>query len=440
MKTRATQSDTVPGVYVGVPRVPVSKSEMASKLKAGFLLTRFRTMTGIDRLALVKPPEQAKPVIQIVEKYQLSSFLGTYGAGRTVSTFSLLPGEETTISIKSYRKSETDRKETSSILDSVTQASADEFQDSLTREQSDKQNTAESSEWHVEGSADCSWGFGNAKVSAGGGGNSSSSREEFARDVSSVASKHAAKASAKRDFEINTSYSEKVVAGTESSIVRKLKNINKSRTLNFVFRQMNQEFITILHLVDVRIGFWNGFDKLRREAALPEIDSFLKEYLKPGKVQEVKKAIEAELKSVYDYEGKCKEMVETVERGSSSYWRVPKTTSAYEDKATNTRIAVPGIIMSAQKITMRTDGLIVEALLGRGEALEEVEVAKNKAEALEKQAQADRAALLNQIVKDKDKDQADLLAKLTSAAPAPAAPIQVDVHSEPETGVSPGNA
>src|SRR3712207_8730267 len=34
------------------------------------------------------------------------------------------------------------------------------------------------------------------------------------------------------------------------------RSINVSRTLNFVFRQMNQEFITVLHLVDVRVAFF----------------------------------------------------------------------------------------------------------------------------------------------------------------------------------------
>ena len=46
-----------------------------------------------------------------------------------------------------------------------------------------------------------------------------------------------------------------------------------SRTLNFVFRQMNQKFYTVLSLVDVRIGFFNGFEK--QEVTVPEIDQLL---------------------------------------------------------------------------------------------------------------------------------------------------------------------
>jgi hypothetical protein len=41
----------------------------------------------------------APPRLMIVEIYRLSSFLGNYGAGRVVKTFSLLPGEKTKISV-----------------------------------------------------------------------------------------------------------------------------------------------------------------------------------------------------------------------------------------------------------------------------------------------------------------------------------------------------
>ena len=42
------------------------------------------------------------------------------------------------------------------------------------------------------------------------------------------------------------------------AIEREIENINLSRTLNFVFRQMNQKFVTMLHLTDVRVAFFNG--------------------------------------------------------------------------------------------------------------------------------------------------------------------------------------
>ena len=59
----------------------------------------------------------------------------------------------------------------------------------------------------------------------------------------------------------------------QTEIGREIENINVGRTLNFVFRQMNQEFITILHLVDVRVAYFNGDPDYTREVTLPQLDS-----------------------------------------------------------------------------------------------------------------------------------------------------------------------
>ena len=68
-------------------------------------------------------------------------------------------------------------------------------------------------------------------------------REEFAKNISSALQKHVSKASAKREVQVNTSYEVRTQAGEETSVEREIANINVGATLNFVFRQMNQEFI-----------------------------------------------------------------------------------------------------------------------------------------------------------------------------------------------------
>ncbi len=42
----------------------------------------------------IKPPVKPNPRIYVIEEYKTASFLGNYGAGKTVQTFSLLPGEK----------------------------------------------------------------------------------------------------------------------------------------------------------------------------------------------------------------------------------------------------------------------------------------------------------------------------------------------------------
>jgi len=75
---------------------PVS---VAQRIQAGERLNVFRNMYGTYQYNFLPPPVVG-PRIMLVESYELSTHLGNYGAGRTLSTFTLLPGEKTTISIK----------------------------------------------------------------------------------------------------------------------------------------------------------------------------------------------------------------------------------------------------------------------------------------------------------------------------------------------------
>lgn len=375
--------------------------------------------------------------IILVESYRLSSYLANYGAGRTIKTFSLLPGEKSKISIRSYAQSETTMKSAATILDSVTDDISEEFEQSIAKEQADQKNYEESNEYKVAAEAGASWGWGSAKVSASMSGGTNAAREQFAKNVSNNTQKHVAKASARRDVQINTTYEDKSTTSEESTIVREIENINVSRTLNFVFRQMNQEFITLLHLVDVRIGYFtidtvNGKEeKVYREVTLPQLDALLEETIVPDKRTEVRNAIIYQLANIFDYQDKHHRFVEEQpfkdEDGnvipSSNYLRVKKDyTSVYLDDSTGTSISVPGIILAANRHVLRTDGIVVEALLGQGEALdsysrnlqtESVREKELRNSLLEAEVEMKRLAV--QILTDKDEAAAQIYALLNPA-------------------------
>ena len=192
------------------------------------------------------------------------------------------------------------------------------------------------------------------------------------QNVSNALDKHAAKASSKRDVQINTSYESKQESGVETSTVRELQNINVGRTLNFVFRQMNQEFISILHLVDVRVGFFNGFAESRREVALHDLDSLLDEVIvnDPAVKLGVRETILGELQTIFDYQDEVQSAIESKDLpGGGSYLRVRKdfkTPVTVDDFSVN----VLGIPVRVDTRVMRTEGVIVEALLGQGIALD----------------------------------------------------------------------
>lgn len=327
----------------------------------------FTTVYGDTNFKIVNKPENPKPTITLVESYRLTSFLGDYGAGRTIKTFSLLPGEKTKISIKTYKKTEQEFKQSSSILDSFTDTSATEFESTLQSEQSDKKNSTNNFEYHAEVEAQAKWGWGSAKVEGGVKGGTTGAREEFAKNVKNSTEKHASTASAKRDININTSSAVMGTDGEETAIERELENINVSRTLNFVFRQMNQEFITLLHLVDVKLAFSNGYLESKRIVPLSQMESLLEEVIALEHQETVKNAILAQLQPILDY--KDNPHMDFINQKQlslvDSYWRVNKDKiSKYED------FTVPGVILTATKNVMRTDGIIVEALLGQGDALD----------------------------------------------------------------------
>ncbi len=407
------------------PIKAIGKETILAQHKLGNRLNVYTTLSGRQSYNFLPPPV-LKPTFLIVEEYRLSNFLGQYGAGRTVKTFSLLPGEKTTISISSYKRSSETSSSSSSIMDSYTEEKADEFESSVQSEQGSTESTSKNFEYHAEAEAKASWGWGSAKVSGGVSGGSTSAREEFAKNTSSASQKQASSASASRDVEVNSNFEASSEEGTETAITRDIQNINVGRTLNFTFRQMNQEFITLLHLVDVRVAFFNGFAESKDEVSLAKIDTLMEKYVVEAERENVKNTILAQIKNVYDYQDEPHEVLEEISRpGFGSYWRFKKgLVTKFKDETTGSEFDVPGPILSADKTIMRTDSVIVEALLGQAEGLdaysrglqdERVKAQKytNRRLALD----ASLESLRQRIIADKDREAAEIFAMLYPQSP-----------------------
>ncbi len=353
-----------------------------------------------------RPPERVFPKILFFEKLQISTFLGNYGAGRVIKTFSLFPGEKTKISMKTYKK--TIQKEDSkvnfgsSVLDSVTEEAAIDFENSIQSESSNKYTESEAdilnsqknlSKKEGSGSAKVLWGL----VEAGGSGASEnlnettgewgtrSARESFSSTVSNALFKHSSRASSKRDVEINTSQEQSTSAvaeqGSERTIERQIENVNVSRTLNLVFRQMIQEYISVLHLTDVKIALYDETPGPYPQFAIHELDKFLDEYFAddPEVRTNVLEGIIRELYYIFDYRDEPQQFLEqlnlefptTTINGldislpeSVSYLRINKSLkTALEGREF---IEVPGVVLRENVITMRTEGVVVDGFLGQG--------------------------------------------------------------------------
>ncbi|MBA3310829.1 MAG: hypothetical protein H0U28_12405 [Nocardioidaceae bacterium] len=369
---------------------------------------------GEPTVETVPIPVDPDPHLYLVESLRLTSFLGDYGAGRIVKTFTLLPGEITKISIRSFKGSEVTRKSASSVLDSLTRESASDLETSVTREQSDQKSYQKTKEYYADAEASASWGWGSAKVKAGIKGSSNAAREESVKNVTNATEKHSARASAKREVEVNTSYEETVRTEEEVAIERQIENINLSRTLNFVFRQMNQQFVTLLHITDVRVGFFNGDRASRREVPLSRLDALLAEVVKPQKRAAVRAVILEQLFAVRGLDGVPVDVVRRVQIGQGDeFIQFDPTLTATHTDAHGRSHTVPGVLLEHRDLVMRTEGVVVEALLGNGDALDGyaaelqgLEVQRREAEVALAQAKALQLQLVNGAIDQGDEDRA----------------------------------
>lgn len=416
-----------------VTKLPVVA--IAEEIARGKRFSIRRNLYGTSVAELLQPVAPRPPRLMIVERYRLSSFLGQYGAGRTLNTFTLLPGERTKITIKSYTRTESEAQRASSILDSFSETSASEFESALETEQSDRSKHDDSLAFEASMEGQYGVAFAtHASAKAGVKTSSSNAREHFARSVQNATSKHAQSASAKRDVKVDTSNKQKTEAGSEQVIEREIANINVGRTLNFVFRQMLQEFVTVTHLVDVRVAYWDGHVQNKREVPLHQLDELLAEVADeattPGAAAQLRQLVLDAVERVVDHRGETRTFVEAHQpfADEPAYLRVvPGLASRYEDETGNA-FTVPGIITRAQKLTLRTEGVIVEALLGQGNALDPYSMALQdeavRARTLENAAKEDEAAralLARTIVQSGTAAQADAFRAVFWPPPAEAA-------------------
>lgn len=336
----------------------------------------------------VEDPKTEKPELMIALELKMSSYLGDYGAGKTIKTFSLLPGEKTSISIRTYQHDEITKVLAQNVLDSYSQSSAEDLQNSIQNEvnhtaiYSQSQTQTKTKNWKAGGSFGLNLGV--LKIGGGGGGGSSSTTSNSVNSALQTqvgmlvgsTSHHVAKSDSLRQIEINSETSTTSISEYEETITRELENINKSRVLNFVFRQLLQEFFSITYVNDVSFIFYGGTENIK-SCRLATLDDLLNEVLNEDAVENVKDMIYKQLCNIKDYEGNSQSIIEKVTETLNNcinpsstpetveYVRVKKDLSqTYKDRE------VKGVILDVTHRILRTPSLIVDSLLGQGEALD----------------------------------------------------------------------
>lgn len=413
---------------------PVTHAQIIGMIDVGMQPVFAYNMYGNEYLEFQPEPKVPDPRLVICLEYRVCSFLGDYGAGATVKTFSLLPGEETEISIKTYQHKESVSKKAENVLDSFSESSTAELEKLLQSEVKDTQqkDTSTSTVDSETKEKNRNWTLGTSvslsvpikvlqltggyNASVGGGSTNTTfnsttsalneSMQTMVSTLDRAMDKHVAQSSAVRNITINTELAETSKEGIETSTIRRLKNVNESRVLNFVFRQLLQAYNTITYLEDVRFIYSNGYAETKQVVRLDELPQLLKSLFKTqAQADTIRDAIMGHLCNLVDYEGTKHSFVERVDEqidnccGSGNfslrraYCRKRKGISQ-----TWEGITVPGIIMGVKQRVIRTDSVITEALIGHGEALDCYNIKLSEAAVEKAQLENQRIRLENEKV------------------------------------------
>src|SRR5699024_9899570 len=134
------------------------------------------------------------------------------------------------------------------------------------------------------------------------------------KDLVNSVNHHVSKADSSRQIDVNTESSSTSISEIEETIVRELENINKSRVLHFVFRQLLQEYFSITYLDDVSFVYYNGYPESKRTVKLDQLQGLLSDVLiNDEAVGNIQNQIYTYLCNIFDYEGNPTSFIEKVE-------------------------------------------------------------------------------------------------------------------------------
>lgn len=366
----------------------------------------------------VAEPPQATPRIIVLEEYTTTAYLGNYGAGRIIKTFSLYPGERTTISVRTYKDIASLSSQSKNVLDSFSESSATALDELMQREQGNLESTSGTSagsgssfttstdtrnstkSFGVKGGLDLGFasiggGYGKSmsEASTSTGGMSSShsynqtaSRMSNMNTLASSLNKHVQQSNAARQIDVNTTTSSSVSQGEETATVRELQNVNLNNTLNITYRQLLQEYTVITHLSNVRFAYTNGYPESFTVVDLSDLPNMLLDIIDttgaPGRIEEVLCELLSPYCNVLNYQDTVKQFVSKLPLTNTDCLQFgctppaneyllrinPQCIDTYTDGVVD--IEVKGVILKVQKQTLQTSSMIADALLGRGDALD----------------------------------------------------------------------
>jgi hypothetical protein len=355
-------------------------NQLAQLLKDGNAIEVVETFGGFGtEVIVVKRPQFPNARLFIIEEYKTTSFLGDYGAGETIKTFSLLPGEKTTITVKTFKEITSTSSRAENLMDSFSQNSAREFEKTLQSERQVQSQISTALNYSIGASIGMSIKLANVKAVQNTSLSASVARAANTNSLSKSLDKHTDSTNASREMSVNTTTNDSFKESVEESTVRELVNPNVSRVLNFVFRQLLQEYVSVTYLSDIKVAFTNGHPESFVVLPIEELDELLNKFIVDNKRSLVRDKIRNEYATIEGLSNPAVTFLETKTKKNFLGVDTPFMTKkkGLTDSFTKTNMdgdaviyPVNGVVLKADINTLRTDSFIVDALLGQGEALD----------------------------------------------------------------------
>jgi hypothetical protein len=310
------------------------------------------------------------PQLFLVEHYQISTYRGNLLRGDLLASLKpLMPHSSQKIYMYMESKSKEQQDLSSSVFDSQSDQSAQQFNQSVSKNSSAKES-AETYKYAANASfhGDASWGVGNGDVNAQAAINGATNdvRQELASSVSQAADNQISTAnSARRDkVDVLTSRTEVDVTNkveTEDTVENKTDTVE-----NHGVFQLKQEFVTILSLIKVEVAFLNGDETASKKVPLRQLDDLLSKVLINAEyISQVKATIKGIVENINDINDQPRSLLTSDPARPDTLVVNPRIESKFEfkndDGSVRREISVPGIVISAQRKSIIASGSTIVA-------------------------------------------------------------------------------
>ncbi|MFC1800606.1 hypothetical protein ACFLYT_00975 [Nanoarchaeota archaeon] len=313
-------------------------------------------------------PEAVPPRVIIHEEYTLCSVHGSLGLGPLVKMIDLAPLEETRLVTKVSRERESSTSQTNSLFHSRTTTSESELEDIMQVDSHEKLSAQDNLKLSTSVSA--AWKM--VKLSGSAESETRELRETFNKQMQRSVQRYSDSRTQTIEMRIERETETIERTGTEDIRERLIVNHNPDYALHFRCKQVLQQYHLFLCLTGVRLGVFDS-DGSYHTYDVSNTGELVSKYIKDSHQSQVSEAINGYLRqygTVKGYDGEDRRFL--VEDGDSM--TIPSEESnvslpPVDGDEGNRTVSVQGIPIYKQDLTLGTNEIFLEPIVGERSAL-----------------------------------------------------------------------